>query len=157
MLTNETNESNAMSAEEVHDFCHPFRRRRLAHYVGARSGAEDRPVSDRISREFVLEQAAERFFFLLEEAEENLRGRFTEEEFTVILDSQPGLIWRAGEMNSVATSVADNYGVESPEDVQNCTPLRDLLHKLATLSGLENEVLADVCERVWRGYKNPLL
>ena len=56
----------------------------------------------------------------------------------------------------MATSVAENYGVESPENVQNCPPLRDLLHKLATLLSLENEVLADVCERVRRGYKNLL-
>lgn len=76
MNPNESNQSNAMSAEEIHNFCHPFRSHRLAQRVSGRSGAEDRPLESRLSREFIFEQAADRFVYLVEETEEELPTPF---------------------------------------------------------------------------------
>jgi hypothetical protein len=125
--------------------------------VAQRRGSDDLLTEERYSSVLIVEQAAERFFNLVAMTEPHLRGRFTKEEFGVILNAECTPIWRWDRFTSVATMVADDQGLESLEDLKPGQPLRVLMEKLMELTPLENAVLVDACERVWRGYKNPLL
>jgi hypothetical protein len=51
----------------------------------------------------------------------------------------------------------DDLGIDDIDEVQEGSPMRVLLEKLVTLTPVENAVLVDVCERVWRGHENPLI
>ena len=86
-----------------------------------------------------------------------MKGKFSDSEFQVILNCECNDIWDWNTSTSVATMVADDNGIDSLDDMPNESPMRVLLEKLALLSPTENAALVDACERVWRGYQNPLL
>lgn len=102
-------------------------------------------------------QASARYFMLLETAAEHLKGRFSSADFHFLLNTQCTPIWSWEPSHSLASIVADEYGIEELEELDVGNPLRVFLERLLTLSPLENAVLVDACEQVWRGHPNPLL
>lgn len=139
------------------DWNRPMRRAALLDEVKERRGTERLKGEERFSSGFIVEQAAHRYFNLLRDAQARLKGGFTEWEFTTLLNVACGPVWQWDGQGSVAGMVADDNGIERLRDVPKGTPLRGLLDKLVALSPLENAVLVDACERVWRGHDNPLL
>ncbi|MBE0548553.1 MAG: hypothetical protein IH627_13080 [Rubrivivax sp.] len=138
------------------DFMWPVRHANLSDEVNKRVGCPEEP--DRmLSGRFVVEQAAERYFYLVADAERTMRGKFTEEEFVTILNTTCGPIWEWDTYMSVASMVADTFGVGRLDSLKEGSELRVLLKKLLDLSAVQNAALVDTCERVWRGHANNLL
>ena len=102
-------------------------------------------------------QASARYFMLLETAAEHLKGRFSSAEFDLLLNAQCTPVWTWEPSYSLADMVADAYGIEELEELDVGNPLRVFLERLLTLSPLENAILVDACEQVWRGHPNPLV
>lgn len=102
-------------------------------------------------------QASARYFMLLETAAEHLEGRFSSAEFDLLLNAQCTPVWTWEPSYSLADMVADAYGIEELEELDVGNPLRVFLERLLTLSPLENAILVDACEQVWRGHPNPLV
>lgn len=102
-------------------------------------------------------QASARYFMLLETAAEHLKGRFSSADFRFLLNTQCTPIWDWEPSHSLASMVADEYGIEDLDELDVGNPLRVFLERLLTLSPLEDAVLVDACEQVWRGRPNPLL
>lgn len=144
-------------AETFRDVDKPLRRSTVMAAVETRQGAKSLDPSERHSSGFIVEQAAHRFFELTATTELGLKGRFTETELLTILNTTCTTIWYWDRYTTVASMVADDQGIRSIKDLDKEHPLRVLLEKLLKLSAVENAVLVDVCERVWRGYDNPLL
>ena len=138
------------------DYNWPVRHGNLVRAISARE--VNREVSDSVVLpRFVLEQAAERYFMLLDDAAASLKGHFNEAEFSYILNSTCQAIWDWDTCMSVCTMVADDNGVERLDNLEQGSTLHTLLTKLSNLSQVENATLVDACERVWRGHANPLL
>jgi hypothetical protein len=135
----------------------PLRRDALLWHIGERRGTTNHPNRQPFSSGFVAEQAAHRYFMLVETALEGLKGRFTEDDFNIILNAECSPIWNWDTWTSVAAMVADTYGVDALDDLEEHGHLRVLLKKLLSLTPLENAAVVDVCERIWRGCDNPLL
>jgi hypothetical protein len=139
------------------DFDASLRRGALLHHIDERRGAAGVSSRPLFSSGFIAEQAAHRYFMLVESALEGLKGRFTMDEFNTILNAECSAIWNWDIWVSVASMVADDNGIDTLDELVEGSPLRVLLEKLLALTQLENAALVDVCERVWRGYDNPLL
>lgn len=139
------------------DMMKPLRRDALIRAIEARRGTDELNGPARFSSGFILEQAAHRHVMLVEEAQTGLKGKFSDDDFQVILNAECGPIWQWDPLFSVAEMVADDNGVGRLEDLPESGHMRQLLKKLLTLTPLENAALVDACERVWRGYDNPLL
>ena len=133
-----------------------LRRGALLWHIGERRGTTGDSRRQPFSSGFIAEQAAHRYFMLVETALEGLKGRFTEGDFNTILNAECSPIWNWDTWTSVATMVADTFGVDALDDLDEDGHLRVLLEKLLSLTPLENAALVDVCERVWRGHDNPL-
>jgi hypothetical protein len=146
-----------MRLEERYDFDRPTRRHALLEEVALRSGTERLSDGQRFSSGFVVEQAAHRHFMLLRETQQRLIGTFTQHEFSIMLNVECGPVWQWDTEIPVAQMVADDHGVSKVDGLPAGGELRVLLEKLAGLSSLENAALVDACERVSRGYANPLL
>ncbi len=150
-----------LPAEECREFRYDFmkdmRRSVLISAVHARRGTDALVGDERFSSGFIVEQAAHRYFMLLDEAQTALKGRFTQDDFQVMLNVECQPTWNWDPAMSVAQMVADDQGIEALEDLSERSQMRQLLEKLLTLTSLENAALVDACERVWRGYDNPLL
>lgn len=144
-------------AETFRDVDKPLRRDALMSAVEKRQGLDASVPSERISSGLIIEQAAHRFFEVTATVEQKLKGQFTEAELLTILNVTCARVWYWDRYTTVASMVADDQGVHSIKDLDKGSPLRVLLEKLLKLSSIENAVLVDVCERVWRGYDNPLL
>jgi hypothetical protein len=138
------------------DSYRPTRRAALLDEVKERRGTERLKGEERFSSGFIVEEAAHRYFMLVRDAQEKLKGMFTKAEFITMLNVECGPVWQWDVQMPMAIMVADNNGVQH-RDVAEGTPLRSLLDKLIGLSPVENAVLVDACERVWRGHENPLL
>ncbi|TDP84775.1 hypothetical protein EV672_103349 [Aquabacterium commune] len=110
-----------------------------------------------IPREVPMAQAGARFFALLDNATADMKGRFSPADFTLLLNSECSPIWNWEPSRSLAGQVADDHGVDDLNDLDTDCPVRILIERLMTLSPLENAVLVDACEQVWRGHPNPLL
>lgn len=102
-----------------------------------------------------LLQACERYFQLLMQTTADLKGTFTEEEFSILLNAECTPAWRFDAHSSLASLVADSYGIESLDEAEGA--MHTLLVKLLELSLVEKMTVVDVCEQVWRGRPNPLL
>lgn len=148
-------------AEECREFSHdmmrPVRRSALIRAVNDRRGTDDLHGPERFSSGFIVEQAAHRHFMLLDRAQAALKGKFTQADFQVILNAECQPAWEWDPAMSVAQMVADDNGVRRLNSLPEGSHMRQLLEKLLTLTPLENAALVDACERVWRGYDNPLL
>lgn len=139
------------------DYLKSTRRTDLLEAIDLRRG--DGSIGGRglASSGYIAEVAAHRYFMLLVTAQAALKGRFTLPEFSVILNAECTPIWDWDTYTSVAAMVADDNGIDCLEDVPNGGLMHELLTKLSALTQLENAALVDACERVWRGYENPLL
>jgi hypothetical protein len=144
-------------AEFSNDFAKSMRRSELLKAIDLRRGGENRPSPNRFSSGFIAEQAAARYFMLLDTAHAALKGNFSEQDFSVILNAECTPVWQWDPGHSVAAMVADDNGIESLEELPEGGSMRSLIEKLIALTPLENAALVDACERVWRGYGNPLL
>lgn len=102
----------------------------------------------KIPNNFIIQQAAERYFSLVTRATRSLH--FSQPEMTIILNSTCSPFWQWDAYMSVAGMVADDQGVESLDELEPDSILRLLILKLAKLSPTENAALVDVCERIWR-------
>jgi len=133
------------------------RRAHLLNAVDLRRGTDNLTGPERFSSGFIVEQAAQRYFSLLDDVQAQMKDMFSSSEFLVILNAEctPVCDWYAN--MSVTTMVADDNGIDSLDDLKKGSSMRGLLEKLIALSPIENAALIDACERVWRGYPNPLL
>ncbi len=107
--------------------------------------------------EVPMAQAGARYFALLDNATADMKGRFSPADFSLLLNSECSPVWSWEPSRSLAGQVADDNGVDELNDLDTDSPLRILIERLMTLSPLENAVLVDACEQVWRGHPNPLL
>ena len=132
---------------------------RLARHAQLLAAIEQRTRTNRsaeqFSSAFILEQAAQRYFAMIEKAQLNLKHRFSAKQIGRIMSAAGTLIWDT--QWSVATMVAGDMGIESLDEAEEGSFEHTLLEKLAALTELENMALADACERQWRGHDNPLL
>lgn len=140
-----------------YDMMKDLRRSSLIRSVNARRGTEALHGPERFSSGFIVEMAAHRYFMLLDAAQAELKGKFCEDDFQVILNAECGPTWEWDPMHSVAQMVADNFGVDSLDELPEESHMRQLLEKLLKLTSLESAALVDACERIWRGYANPML
>lgn len=125
---------------------------KLRQEVEARRGNRASDIV-RFSRGFVMEQAAERYYRLMSQTQANLRGRFDDADFSLLLNVEPSPVWNLRGL-SLASLLHDAYEYE--ED--GVTPeVRGLMRRLAELTPLEEAAIVDACERVLRGYSNPVL
>ncbi len=138
------------------DFMWSVRHANLVVAVKKRVGKSEEP-DRKLSGRFVIEQAAARYFDLIADAHRNMRGQFTEQEFQTILNTTCGPIWEWDTYMSVASMVADDFGVSKLESLAEGSGLRVLLEKLLKLTPIENVAIVDTCERFWRGHVNNLL
>lgn len=137
--------------DEVEDLYQVDRHQALADGINQRSGQHGCQVSPGL----VLEQAAERYFELVRAAEKSLVGMFSVDEFNIMLNTRGSEIWVNDEHMVVA--VANSLDIASLDELDEESDLRVLLQKLSAINELQESVLVDVCERIWRGYENPLL
>lgn len=144
-------------AEFGRDHDQPVRRQSLLMSIKARRGTDVLCSPERFSSHLIVEQAAYRFFELVAGTEDALKGRFDSMDFSYMLNTTCTPIWSWDPDMPMATMVASDHGISSLDHIQEGHPLRKLLEKLIELTPLENAVLVDVCERVWRGHDNPLL
>lgn len=145
------------SRENRSDITKSKRRMNLLAAIDLRRGGENLFSLERLSSGFIAEQAAHRHFMLLDIAEAELQSMFSEREFSVMLNAECTPIWNWHTGKSVAAMVAGDNGIDSIDELPEGSPMRKLLEKLIDLTPLQNAALVDACERVWRGYDNPLL
>lgn len=128
------------------------RLRYLREAIEARRGRRS-PNVVRFSQGLVMEQAAERYFRLIEQAQASLKGWFDGADFSLLLTRNPSPVWHDHDCDLAALVLK-----ESCADTQEIQPgLRELARRLAKLSSLQQAAVVDACERVLRGYENPLL
>lgn len=121
----------------------------LEYEVAVRNGTTTGMDSvHKIPDNFVIQQAAERYFSLVDDAKRSLR--FSQQELTIILNTTCSPVWQWYANMSVAGMVADDNGVDSLEELTPDSTLRLLIEKLVELSPAQNAALVDVCERIWR-------
>ena len=137
--------------EEWQDMYKTNRLESLERAVEKRNGYSDAFGSEHIySAQFVLQQAAQRLFEMMEAVVPSMDGKFTEDEVILLLNANCGPIWHWRARRSIASDVADSFGVEELSDLENDSDLKLLLIKLMELDSLQNLALTDLCERYWR-------
>lgn len=125
---------------------------KLRQEVEARRGNRASDIV-RFSRGFVMEQAADRYYRLISQTQEKLRGRFDDADFSLLLNTEPSPVWDLRGL-SLTSVLYDTYEYED----EGITPaVRELIRRLAELTPLEEAAIVDACERVLRGYSNPVL
>lgn len=137
-------------------------RSRKARQRCVRDGIETRrgnrnALTDRLPASFVMEEATVRYFHLMRIANEDLAGKFDEDDFFLLLDVTCSPIWEVLPFPDLSGQLLDMHGLSgSTEKIQN-GKLRNLIEKLRSLTTTEEYALVEACELVWRGYPNPLL
>lgn len=115
-----------------------------------RNGAQAIDPHHVISPQFVIQQAAERYFELVNGAMKEMQKMFTEEELRIVLNctNAPLLSWRYG--SSFANMVANEHEIEDLHNLQDGTAIKLLLLKLLELNTAQSLALTDLCETFWR-------
>lgn len=127
--------------------------------IEARRGDRARPYS-RLSAGYVIEEAAKRHFQLMEVTIQSLRGKFDEVDFQFLLNANCSPVWRLNhffDLSVCFVSLRGSYASTPEEIKEEDEALRTLAEKLRALSPTEQLAVIEACERVWRGYENPLL
>ena len=120
------------------DFNWPTRHRALSRESVFRAGLREGEPA--VLQRLAIEQAAERYFWMMEAARNGLSAKFTLEDFNVMLNTECSTIWQRSPADSMFGFVADTFGsVDS-----------SLASKLKKLTAVQNEALLDVCECIWR-------
>ena len=99
------------------------------------------------SARYVVEVAGQRYFELLKVELSGLQGFLTEGELGVVLNTTCSPVWNWCAGETLASSVADDLGIESLNDD---TPMGQFVRKLSTLTQVQCLALVDACERIWR-------
>ena len=123
--------------------------------IQLRTGTDRLVSPKRFSGVFIIEQAAQRYFALLDKTQNDLKNHFSAEEIRRINNAECTPIWDT--RSSLATMVADDMRVSNLSALKKGSFEHTLMSKLAGLTELENIGLADACERQLRGHDNPLL
>jgi len=131
------------------DFAWGVRRVALREAVTARSGTAD-DGHEAIPGTYIIENAAQRYFALLDHGRESMKEMFSESEFGVMLNTTCGPLWEWDPWMSVAEMVSDDNGMVNSGKQSQCSELQILWKKLRALTPLQDVALVDVCERVWR-------
>jgi hypothetical protein len=157
--------ANAIHAENDVPYADPscanFDRHMIQSYlrqeIEARRG-NHQSNNSRFSTRFVIEQSAERYFQLLEMTKHRLKRRIATRDFEYLLNVNCSPVWRHYAQDSLAWDVVDSLGLEvrSLEDIPD-SELREFASKLRDFTPVETYAIVDACERVWRGYDNPLV
>lgn len=151
-LYQQTLKNGDQGAEQKGDFQWQSRLWALKQATDARDGGDKALVEeDKFSAQFVIQQAAERFFLLIDFAIRSLGGIFSESDLGIVLNTTCGPIWLWDTQSTVAAMVADDNGIERFSDLDEDSDLRRLLEKLMKLTPLQDAALVDLCERFWRG------
>lgn len=103
-----------------------------------------------ISASLIIEQAAYRYFKILELTQPSLDQKFTIGDIGTILNAECTPIWDYCPYSSIACMVADDNGIESIDELEDDSSMKILLQKLIELTPIQNVTLADICERIWR-------
>ena len=144
--------SGRKGAEQFMDLEAPFRTDYIAQQYEKRSRRNRAHGPDDVfSSIFVFQQAAERYYPLIDDAVFSMSGIFSEWEMTRLLNTTCGPIWSHQAGTSLAGHVADDMGVEEMDDLEDGSDLKVLLIKLIKLTPLQTAALVDLCERFWRG------
>lgn len=123
---------------------------RLTKSISIRDGSSSQSNTRLFSAESIIQKAADNFFQLADDEITSLSGKFTSNNMRTILNTECSANWRFSTQHSVASMVADDYGIEKLSDIDCCSELKLLLEKLVNLTPLQNATLIDVCERFWR-------
>lgn len=135
--------------EENFDLYKEERLEKLEFEYTKRNGAQPIAPDNALSPQFVIQQAAERYFDFVNDAMNEIQGIFTEEEFRIILNctNTPLISWQHSA--SFANMVADELGIEALDDLPDGT-IKALLLKLLELKNAQSLALTDLCETYWR-------
>ena len=104
----------------------------------------------RFSAGSVVEQAADRYFRLMDKTQAELKGRFSPTEFTVIFERiRHQWVWE----DDIATQLLYKFNQNDKRDAG----LNALADRIEDLSLLELSAFVDACERVSHGNNKSLL
>lgn len=146
---------DAVEAELNFDLDACFRIPAIEKAVKVRNGSERTLDSkNKFSSQFVVQQAADRYFQLISSAVESMNSTFTESEMEVILNTNCSPFCQWSVDITVAGMVADDLGIEQLSDLSDDSDVKPLLKKLMQLSPTQNAALIDMCERFWRSDKD---
>lgn len=125
--------------------------------IEALRGNRSRPYV-RLSAAYVIEEAAKRHLQLMETTFERLVGKFNDADFNLLLNTNCSPVWSVDHYLDLSGCVLDTIRIETStiEGIED-DGIRTLIEKLNALSPTEQLAVVEVCERVWRGYENPLL
>lgn len=135
--------------EYARDFDSHRRLEFIQEQIASRNDAKAAVVPEhKIPDQFVIQQAAERYFLLVKGALTDLK--FSREEITIVLNTTCGPVWQWDPWGNVAAMVANDNGVEGLKELPPDSTIRLLIEKLIPLTPLQNAALVDFCEKVWR-------
>lgn len=136
--------------EDMHDFYREERLNILEAQYDKRSGFRSNQPDRAFSPQFVLQQAAARYFEMVDGALLTLQGMFTVDEMLIILNctNSPILSLRYG--LSFVNFIADEHGIYSLEQLRDGSTIKLLFLKLMDLRYPQSVALMDLCERFWR-------
>lgn len=136
--------------EQWFDLDRESRMQELVEEYNKRSGINESQPDRALSPQYVVQQAAMRYFAMVSGAMWQLNDLFTEEEMSIVLTctNSPVLTWRYG--SSFANFVADEFGIESLDELEDGSTLKVLMLKLLELNAAQGLAMLDLCERYWR-------
>ena len=124
----------------------------LSEQIEIRNGTDDAVGVERvIPNQFVVQQALQRYFTLVNDALKDLK--FSRDDLTIILNTTCGPNWQWDLGHNVASMVADENGIDSLQEISPDSSMRLLLENLIALTQLQNAALVDFCEKFWRARK----
>jgi len=136
--------------EDCEDIAQNFREARIKWHIDIRKINEPDSNSTPITGLLIMEQAADRYFDLLQMTRQSLDNKFTTKDIVTILNAECTPIWNYLPSHSIASMVLDDNGIESLDELDNDSSMKRLLEKLFELTPAQNATLADICERIWR-------
>ena len=121
----------------------------LRHYE-SRSGHIAQTNAPRIPIQGVILQGMQRYHDLISQTLLTLQEVFNADEIQILLTATNSDVtpWQYG--RSLASDVADDFGIDSLDEVPDDTPMKSLLLKLIKLNNVQTLALTDFCERFWR-------
>ena len=119
--------------------------------IKIRDGSNDQGIGGHIfSRQFVIQQALDRYFKIYDAELYSMSEMFSEKEMLPILNANCSSYWPMRGNNTLAGMLADDQGIECLSELDENNDLRMLIEKLEKLTVAQNMALADVCEQFWR-------
>ncbi len=143
--------SPAAGAEQRYDFYGDHRLDFLKGEVGERNGmcAVNSPHSV-FSARYIVQLAAERHFKMMAYARKSMREKFTKTDIVILLNSAMSSVSELRICLNMATSVADDLGIENLDELPEDSPTRILMDKLLSLTFFQDIALLELTENFWR-------